>query len=120
MEARRRRHSLIFRGHRGNVDNEYCVNIIRHFLGRNLELNPNLYIQQAHRIGNLNRLRRPTIVNFRDFEDPQLILTNAKNPQNTNNWINRDYPKGLISARSTLRPTYKKARVNNPNNSIYI
>ena len=58
METRSRRHNLIFRGHRENVENEYCVNIISHFLGRNLELNLNLYIQRAHIIGNLNRLRR--------------------------------------------------------------
>ena len=92
MEARSRRHNLIFRGHPENVENDDCEQIIRNFLGRNLELNPNLYIQRAHRIGSLNRVRRshghggkittqprPIIVNFQDYEDVELILANAKN-----------------------------------------
>ena len=133
MEARSRRHNLIFRGHPENVENDDCEQIIRNFLGRNLELNPNLYIQRAHRIGSLNRVRRshghggkittqprPIIVNFRDYEDVELILANAKKLKNTNFGINRDYPKEIISARSTLWPTFKKARADNPNGSVYI
>ena len=131
MEARSRRHNLIFRGHSENVENDDCVQIIRNFLGRNLELNPNLYIQRAHRIGSLNRVRRshggkittqprPIIVNFRDYEDVELIPANAKKLKNTNFVINRDYPKDIISARSTLWPTFKKARADNPNGSVYI
>ena len=90
MEARSLRHNLIFRGHQENAENDDSVQIIRQIIGQNLELNPNLYIQRAHRIGSLNRVSRshggkittqprPIIVNCRDYNDVELILANAKN-----------------------------------------
>ena len=51
MEARSRRHNLIFRGHQENVENDDSVQIIKQIIGQNLESNPNLYIQRAHGLG---------------------------------------------------------------------
>ena len=123
--------NLIFRGHPKNVENDDCVAIVRRFLPKWLGLNPDMCIQRAHRIGNVNRMRRsrggkistqprPIIVNFRDYEDVELILENAKKLKDTSFGINRDYPKEIISARSKLWPAFKKAREENPKGNVYI
>ena len=63
---------------------------------------------------------RPIIVNFRDYEDVEIILENAKKLKGTNFGINRDYPKEIVSARSKLWPEYKKAREENSKGDVYI
>ena len=60
------------------------------------------------------------MVNFRDYQDVELILENANRLRVTSFEINRDYPKEIISARSKLWPLYKKARENNPNSKLII
>ena len=130
MEARSRRNNLIFRGHRENVENDNCTDIIRRHLAEHLNLNPSICIQRAQRLGNINRRRgnrwgqniqpRPIIVNFRDYQDVELILENANKLRGTSFGINRDYPKEIIDARSKLWPLYKKARENNPNSKVFI
>ena len=131
MEARSRRNNLIFRGHPETVGNDDCNQIVRRFLAEWLELNPDMCIQRAHRLGNVTRTRRgrggrtsvqprPIIVNFRDYEDVEIILENAKKLKGTNFGINRDYPKEIVSARSKLWPEYKKAREENSKGEVYI
>lgn len=133
LEARSRRNNLIFRGHPESVENDDCFKIIRQFLAEKLEINPDVCIQRAHRLGYLNRRRRDRwgrqaslnqprsiIVNFRDYQDVELILSNAKKLKDTPFGINRDYPKEIISARSNLWPKYKKAKADNPNGNVYI
>ena len=58
LEARSRRNNLIFRGHPENVENDDCVSIIRNLLDMNLNLDPNVCIQRAHRLGAINRRNR--------------------------------------------------------------
>ena len=131
MEARSRRNNLIFRGHPENVENDDCVAIVRRFLPKWLGLNQDMCIQRAHRIGNVNRTHRSRggkistqprliIVNIRDYEDVELILENAKMFKDISFGINRDYPKGMISARSKLYPAFRKAREENPRGNVYI
>ena len=131
MEARSRRNNLIFRGHPENLESDDCVTIIRDHLIKRLGMNPHICIQRAHRLGSINPQRRsrgsgvstqprPIIVNFRDYEDVELILDNAKKLKNTPYGINRDYPKEIVSARSKLWPMFKKAREENSKGSVYI
>ena len=133
MEARSRRNNLIFRGHPETVENDNCVEIVRKFLLERLDLDPGMCIQRAHRLGNMymkrrnrggisttNTQPRPIIVNFRDYQDVELILQNAKKLKDTPFGINRDYPKEIINARSKLWPMFKKARDDNRNGNVYI
>ena len=131
MEARSRRNNLIFRGHPESVENDDCVAIIRHWLPERLGLRPDICIQRAHRLGNPKRNRRnrgggarpqprPTIVNFRDYEDVELILENANKLKDTSFRVNRDYPKEIVSARSKIWPAYKKAREENARGTVHI
>ena len=132
MEARSRRNNLIFRGRPETVENGNCVEIVRKFLIERLDLDPDMCIQRAHRLGNMNMKRRsggisttntqprPIIVNFRDYQDVELILENAKKLKDTPFGINRDYPKEIINARSKLWPMFKKARDDNGNGNVYI
>ena len=131
MEARSRRNNLIFRGHPENLMGDDCVMIIRDHLTKRLGMNPHICIQRAHRLGSINPQRRsrgsgvstqlrPIIVNFRDYEDVELILDNAKKLKNTPYGINRDYSKEIVSARSKLWPMFKKAREENAKGSVYI
>ena len=59
-------------------------------------------------------------MNFRDYEDVELILDNAKKLKNTPYGINRDYPKEIVSERSKLWPMFIKAREENSKGSVYI
>ena len=131
MEARSRRNYLIFRGHPETVGNDDCNQIVRRFLADWLELNPDMCIQRAHRLGNVARTRRGRggrtsvqprliIVNFRDYEDVEIILENTKKLKGTTFGINRDYPKEIVNARSKLCPEYKKAREENSKGEVYI
>ena len=130
LEARSRRNNLIFRGHKENVESDNCMEIIRQHLVQQLGLSPDICIQRAHRLGNINRRPRrrgvkpniqprPIIVQFRDYQDVELILENAKKLRDTPFGINRDYPKEIVAARSKLWPSYKKAK-ENPRAVVYI
>ena len=131
LEARSRRNNLIFRGHPENVENDDCASIIRNFLDMNLNLDPNVCIQRAHRLGAINRRNRarggrpdraqprPIIVNFRDYEVVELILQNAHKLTIIAFWINRDYPREIIEARTKLWPRYKKAKGENPRGTVF-
>ena len=122
---------MIFRGHTETVGNDNCVDIFRGHLERNLGLDPDVYIQRAHRLGNLNRRRRgrggslvtqprPIIAQFREYQVIELILQNAYKLSGTLYGINRDYPKEIIEARSKLWPMYKKARGENLKGEVYV
>ena len=79
LEARSRRNNTIIKGiaeHYG----ENCFEIVRGFLGRNLGIDPaTIYISRAHRLGvrfrDRHHIRRPIIVNFRDFGDMEHIMS---------------------------------------------
>lgn len=132
LEARSRRNNLIFRGHTETVGDDDCVSIIKDHLERDLGLHSELYIQRAHRLGNINIRRRrgrggsntiqprPIIVQFRDYQAVELILQNAYKLTDTQYGINRDYPKEIIEARSKLWPMYKKAKGENQKGEVYI
>ena len=128
LEARSRRNNLIFRGHPENVENDDCTSIIRRFLDTKLNIDPNVCIQRAHRLGAINRRGgrgrgrtqpRPIIVNFRDYEVVELIFDNAHRLRDTEYGINRDYPKEIIAARTKLWSQYKKAKSENPQGSVF-
>ena len=94
-------------------------------------MDPDVYIQRAHRLGAINRRHRgrggrdvnqprPIIINFRDYEVVELIFENAYKLRNTEFGINRDYPREIIEARYKFWPMYKKARGENPKGTVYI
>ena len=112
QEERSRRNNLIFSGHPEVPYNDDCEVIIRNFLQRHLDINPNLIrIQRAHRLGDLNqrpwgRARgqrnapRPIIVGFTEYKDVELIMANARKLAGKDFCINRDYPSEILQARS--------------------
>lgn len=102
MEARERRKNLIFRGLR-EVDTENCFNMIRDFLYYQLEIDDDMYLERAHRLGRKAYGKdRPVIVAFRDFIDTDNIMQNAYKLKNTSYGINRDYPNEIVKARKSL------------------
>ena len=71
-------------------------------------------------MGSSRYATRPIIVNFRDYQDVEMILENANKLKGTSFRINRDFTKEIIDARSKLWPLYKKAKENNPNSKVFI
>ena len=135
LEARNRRHNLIFRGIKENpLIDEDCTLVIQKFIKDHLKLDLNPYIQRAHRLGNPQRGRRnraplrpgqqqsprPIIACFRDFKDVEAILANAYKLANTPLGINRDYPKEILDARAEIWPLYKAERQKYPKGSLYV
>ena len=90
------------------------MTVISEFMGDKLGLDAEVIcIQRAHRVGrpqyrqnvigrSVRARHRPLIVAFRDYQDVELILSNAYNLHGTPFGINRDYPQEIIAARKPL------------------
>ena len=119
QEARSRQNNLIFRGHPEVPYNDDCEIIIRNFLQRHLDIEPNpIRIQRTHRLGDLKhrpweRARdqrnapRPIIVGYTEYKDVELIMANARKLPGNDFGINRGYPSEIVQARSRLWGEYK-------------
>ena len=88
-EARQRRNNLIFLGIPESVG-EDCIGIIKEFLSDKFSLDPDsICIQRAHRLGRAGRTfkrtiqHRPLIIGLRDYQDCELILSNASKLRNS-------------------------------------
>ena len=120
QEARARRNNVIFRGIDEILRQEDCIALVKGFLNQHLGI-PDVYIQRAHRIGKPKRGEsRPIIACFRDHQDVENIMTNAKKLRNTNFGINRDFPPEIVQARSRLWGRFKEARKEYPNDPVFI
>lgn len=99
LEARSRRKNLIFGGH-SEEGSEDCSRKIATFLSQKLDIQQNVVIDKAHRLGRFKPGRnRAIIVAFRDFSDIQLVLSRAYTLRNSVFNINRDYPQEITNAR---------------------
>ncbi|MEW8562074.1 MAG: hypothetical protein AB2541_08210 [Candidatus Thiodiazotropha sp.] len=90
IEARQRRNNLIFWGV-PEVRSEDCLTVLSEFFSDRLELDPErICVQRAHRVGKLqsskvtyigqavNKMKhRPLTAQFRDYQDVELVLSNA-------------------------------------------
>ncbi|MEW8548703.1 MAG: hypothetical protein AB2693_34815 [Candidatus Thiodiazotropha sp.] len=106
--------------------------VISEFLCDKLGLDSEaICIQRAHRIGKPQRRQtfigrsvrprhRPLIVAFRDFQDVELILSNASKLQGTSFGINRDYPQEIVAARKSLMKEKKELKAKCPNSQISV
>lgn len=133
MEARQRRNNLLFWGI-PEVRNEDCMAVLSEFLTDRLEIDAEtICIQRAHRVGKpvnnrrnvigraaSNPKHRPLIALFRDFQDVELILSNAGKLRGTSFGVNRDYPPEIIEARKPLLAEKKKLKAAKPDSMISI
>lgn len=114
MEARQRRNNLLFWGI-PEVRNEDCMAVLSEFLTDRLEIDAEtICIQRAHRVGRpinnrrnvigrsvSNQKHRPLIALFRDFQDVELIISNAGKLRGTSFGIIRNQ---AIIPQKLLRP----------------
>ena len=63
---------------------------------------------------------RPLIALFRDYQDVELILSNAGKLRGTRFGINRDYPQEIINARKPLLALKRELKSQNPSSRISI
>lgn len=89
-------------------------------------------IKRAHRIGRFKQERRtvgnrqvavrhrPLIAAFRDYQDCELILSNASKLKDTAFGVSRDYPQELINARKPLRAEMKTLKSKFPRAKVSI
>lgn len=123
IESRSRRRNLIFRGitERSEESDDACFVLIRDFLRVYLKIDRDLYIERAHRLGRPKiGVTRPIVVAFRDFQDTEDIMRNARSLKGTLFSINRDYPSEIVEARKALYPVYKDWRDQNRYNKVSI
>ena len=130
IESRQRRNNLLFWGIPEGRD-EDCIAEVKYFLGDKLGLDGDaISIQRAHRVGRIQRRtligrsantrNRPLIALFGDYQDVELVLSNANKLQGTPFGINRDYPREIINARKTLLKEKKDLKAKYPNANISI
>ena len=130
IESRQRRNNLLFWGiPEGRGDD--CIAEVSCFLEDKLGLDGDeISIQRAHRIDRVQRQTligrsanarpRPLIALFRDYQDVELVLSNANKLQGTPFGINRDYPREIINARKTLLKEKKDLKLKYPSANISI
>ena len=118
LEARSRRKNLLFKGlpenRRGN-----CFEEVRHFIHTKLNIDRDMYLERAHRLGRFNTAKtRPIIVAFRDFCDIDEILNASSQLKGTEFGVSKDYPSEISKARQSLWSQFKTVRSNNPNRRV--
>jgi len=123
MEARARRNNIIIRGIAENRGKN-CFQLLRDFVSNHLDLDPaHMYITWAHRLGRINPNKghqsRPIIVNFRDFCDIEMIMSNARMLRGKPFSIDHGYPR-IQEARSRLWPMYKEGKRDSPDARLTI
>ena len=74
LEARSRRKNILFKGIPENR-RENCFEVVRNVIQDNLNIDRDMYLERAHRLGRFdNNKTQPIIVAFRDFCDVEDIL----------------------------------------------
>ena len=111
LEARSRRTNLIFRNLCEN-NGENCFEMVRDFIYNELNVDADIYMERAHRLGRLrhNNKPRPTIVCFRDYGDVDLIMQHTYLLKGKPYSISRDYPQEIADAQRQLYSEYKEAK----------
>ena len=123
IECRSRRRNLIFWGipERQMESKEGTIPLVMHFIGVDLGIERDMYIERAHRMGRFKPgVCRPVIAAFRDYQDTEDIMSNARKLKGTNLRVNRDYPVEIVEARKALFPLYKEYRDQNKYNKVSI
>ena len=124
-EARSRRSNLIFRGIPETMG-EDPIGKIKSLLCEQLELDSEIFIQRAHRIGRTERRwgpnikHRPIIANFRDYHDVEQIISNAYKLRGSGIGINKDLPAELLDARKPLWAKLKSIKAQNKQAKVVI
>ena len=104
IEARSRRHNLLFKGI-AEDRRENCFDKVRRFIREELNIERDLYLERAHRLGKyIHGKTRLIIVAFRDFYDIEEILGSAPNLRGTAYGVSRDYPSGGYYAHMAVSP----------------
>ena len=120
LEARSRRKNILFKGIPENR-RENCFEAVRNVIQDNLNIDRDMYLERAHRLGRFdNNKIRPIIVAFRDFCDVEDILNSAPNLRGSSLGVCRDYPKEISLARQALWGKFKEARESNRNKKVSI
>ena len=117
-EARSRRRNLLFKG---IPENKYenCFTEARRFIHEKLNIETDMYLERAHRLGRFDPSKtRPIIVAFRDFCDTEYILNGASCLRGTDQGVSRDYPNEISKARQSIWKQYKSIRENNPRKRV--
>ena len=130
METRSRRCNLLFRGIVEPVgeNNLQALQALQDLLADKLDLDPeSICIQRVHRVGRppLRRFsgpvkHRPLIAAFRDFQDVELIISNANKLKGTGYGIHRDLPKEILDARKPLWTKFKEEKTVDPQAKLTI
>ena len=120
LEAGSRRKNLLFKGLLENRQ-ENCFEEVRHFIHSKLNIDRDMYLERAHRLGHFNTAKtRPIIVAFRDFCDIDEILNASSQLKGTEFGVSKDYPSEISKARQSLWNQFKTVRANNPNRRVTV
>ena len=117
IEARNWRINLLFRGIKETRNENCLVLVMEFFLVHTLQIDMGIKITRAHRLGPTKvgqTLSRPIMVNFMNYNNVSLIMSNAK----TGYSIDRDMSKVIVDARKRLWGKVKVTKKENPGSSV--
>ena len=113
LEDQSRRNNLRFVGFKEEKGEtwEHVATKVKNLIKNQIGIDKEIPIERAHRVGQTAGERPRTIVaKFRDFDDKNNILRNAKNLKGTNLYINEDLCEASRAKRKEQLPKLKQAR----------
>lgn len=114
LENRSRRSNLRFDGIKEEVGEEWsdCEKKLKKIIRENLQLNENIIIERAHRVGKRKEdgKCRSIVAKFLNYKDKEEIMKNGKKLKNTGIYINEDFSDETMKKRAELLPLLKQYR----------
>lgn len=110
LQCRSMRDNLLF----FNIEetaNEACMDTIQRFCKQKLNIQEDIEIDRAHRLGKRCELKtRPIVVKFRKYPQREMVQKQSKRLKGTDFSISEQFPKPIQERRRKLMPTLKQAR----------
>ena len=117
LENRSRRNNLLFYGVKKSAD-ENCETVLKTLLSDNLDIDDDVQIDRAHRVGSSDDA--PIIAKFTFYKDKERILKAKKKLDGTDIFIGEDYSRGVRAIRKTLSKIKKEMKQRNKDRKIHL
>lgn len=113
LEFRGLRENLLFHGLQ-ETQNEDCEQIIKQFIAEKLEINQNVTIDRAHRLGKPRNRTRPIVVKFHSYKERELVrntaVTKSAELKALNLGVGVQQTKAVLQKRRDLNAVYEREK----------
>ena len=113
LEARSMREILLFHG-LPETNNENCELLVKRFFVDQLNIDKEIILDRAHRLGKPRGRTRPIVVKFHSFTDRELVRTTAQTKsaelKNINQGVGIQQTKSVLQKRKSLSAVFDREK----------